>query len=90
MKLYKVVEELNSERKQAVSKHSILEKTLKLYAKMKKLSKSHRSVLDMNITDVHDTENIDIVNGNTIVQSDNKIEVKDEIIGLLLQKMNSM
>ena len=57
---------------------------------MKKLSKSHRSVLDMNIMDVHDIENSDIVNGNTIVQSDNKIEVKDELIGLLLQKMNSM
>ena len=57
---------------------------------MKKVSKSHRSVLDMNLCDVRDIENSDISNGTRIIQSDNKFDVKDEMIGLLLTKINSM
>ena len=53
---------------------------------MKKVSKSHRSVLDMNMSDVNEIAN----NDSVVAQSHDKIELKDEMIGILLEKMNSM
>ena len=93
MKLYKAIEQINSEEEtKLVQRHSVLEDTMKLYSKMKKVSKSHRSVIDMNLRDVRRiaSPSSDNLVANTMAQSRNKIEVKDEIIGLLLKKMNSM
>ena len=90
MKLYKAIEQINSEETKLVQRHSVLEDTMKLYSKMKKVSKSHRSVIDMNLRDVISIASSDNPVANTMSQSRNKIEVKDGMIGLLLKKMNSM
>ena len=86
MKLYKVIEQINGDGKKTFNKLSVLEQTIKLYSKMKKVSKSHRSILDMNMSDVNEIAN----NDSAVAQSHDKIELKDEMIGILLEKMNSM
>lgn len=44
----------------------------------------------MNLPDVNEIANSDIVGIHTTAQSHHKNEVKDEMIGILLDKMNSM
>ena len=44
----------------------------------------------MNLSNVNEIANSDIVDINTTAQSHHKIEVKDKMIGMSLQKMNSM
>ena len=90
MKLYKAIEQINSEETKLVQRHSVLEDTMKLYSKMKKVNKSHRSVIAMNLRDVRSIASSDNPVANTMSQSHNNIEVKDGMIGLLLKKMNSM
>ena len=67
-----------------------MEGAMKLYSKMKKKSKTHRSVLDMNLGDVCDIENIDRCNNYSNNKSDDRSLVKREIIGVLLKKMESL
>ena len=95
MKLYKVVQTLDNREGASIDKkHSVLESTMKLYMKMKRVSKSHQSISDRtNRQDLKDIENIeDEGDGKVdlIVQCDNKIIVKNEMIGLLLKEMNNM
>ena len=95
MKLYKVVQSLDEREGVSVDKkHSVLESTMKLYMKMKRVSKSHRSISDRsNRRDLDDIENVDNEvdsNIDLIEQYDHKIVVKNEMIGLLLTEMNNM
>ena len=71
-------------------KHSTLESTIKLYLKLKKISKSHRSVVDLQLKDVMEIENMVPVIDDTNHQSDLEVKVKEETIGLLVKRMNSM
>ena len=92
MKLYsyKVMEDvnLNDDLLKGV-KHSIMKDTMKLYSRMKKKSKTHRSVIDMNMVDIREIQNMDqrrsLGSGVAEVTS-----VKKEMIGVLLKKMESI
>ena len=52
MKLYKAMEDIKMDDSALANKHGNMEDTIKLYSKMKKRSKTHRSVLDMNMSDI--------------------------------------
>ena len=85
MKLYKVVQSLHEREGVSVDKkHSVLESTTKLYMKMKRVSKSHRSISDRsNRRDLDDIENVDNEvdsNIDLIEQCDHKIVVKNKMI----------
>ena len=57
MKLYKAIEGLDtSDSSELTNKHSIIEESMKLYKKLKKLSNTHRSILDKNRGDVREIE----------------------------------
>ena len=90
MKLYKVVSDLEKDGSIMEKKHSTLESTIKLYLKLKKISKSHRSVVDLQQKDVMEIENMVPVIDDTNHQSDLEVKVKEETIGLLVKRMNSM
>ena len=83
MKLYKVIHELNSEYDDTtVKRHSVLEEAIKVYRKLKKKAKSHRTVYGRDLTSIE----ADTYHNNTIIQSVKGIDVKDELIGLLVKK----
>ena len=67
---------------------------MKIYVKMKRVSKKHRGIcVRSNRQDLKDIENVDnVIEGgvDTFDQSDEKIQVKDEMIGLILKRMNNM
>ena len=89
MKLYKSITEIEKGGEVMDKKHSILESAIKLYLKLKKVSKTHRSVVDLQMGDVMDIEN-STVNNNKNNKSDNGMRVKEETIGLLVKTMNCM
>ena len=105
MKLYTVMEGIDNIDSSLVSeKHSIMETAIKQYSKLKKIGKTHRSVLDKNQRDVHDietsfplrkispantTNRIDCMT-NRINDHKNLNHIKEETIGLLVNKMNKM
>ena len=96
MKMYMVIHNMNLEgitmdgANELIDKHSVLESAMKLYLKLKKKGKTHRSVLDRNRSDVNEIENSSFSFSNTNGQSGNKIVVKKEMIDLLVQRMNVM
>ena len=90
MKLYQVVKDVKIESNVTLNKHSILEGAMKLYLKLKRKGKSHRSVIDRNLRDVSEIENSICVNDNRIQQSNANAIVKKEMIGLLVKKMTLM
>ena len=66
-------------------KYAIMEGAIKKYSKLKKKGKTHRSVFDRNMGDVHEIARsvpVNIGRGNDIV--------KTEMIGQLLGKMCAM
>ena len=92
MKLYRVVKDVSFGENGVVNKHNVLESTMKLYLKLKKKVKSHRSVIDNNQSDLNLITNdynsvidrlVSKVNKNNI-----KTEGHNELIGVLLKKMN--
>ena len=84
MKLYKAVESLDLKSDPTVNRHSILEDSMKLYAKLRKKSKSHRNVLDLNRGDLDD---IEIANPITDAnQIDTNEDDKSRLIKLLVKK----
>ena len=56
MKLYRVIQSVLLGEKQKFNNHILLENTMKIYVKLKKKSKSHRSVLDRQMADLIDIE----------------------------------
>ena len=90
MKLYKVIQSANLGSDVTVNKHSILETSIKLYMKLKKEFKSHRNVLNRNISDVHEIYNYNDVIDDVIHKSGIKTEEESELIGVLVKKMSCM
>ena len=90
MKLYKVIQSVNLDSDVTVNKHSILETSIKLYMKLKKEFKSHRNVLNRNISDVHEIYNYNDVIDDAIHNSGIKTEEESELIGVLVKKMSCM
>ena len=67
-----------------------MEDSVKLYLRLKKKGKSHRSVIDRNKLDVYEIEATNPISFNTIGGSiRNYNRIKKEMIGLLVSKMNS-
>ena len=92
MKLYKTMESLDIDSldmndKFQVNKHSVMEGAIKLYSKLRKKSKTLRSVLDMNLSDVIEIENLSNSEINTIAKSKDSVTIKRELIGALWKKM---
>ena len=56
---------------------------------MKEAVQSKQQKRKQNLSDVNEIANSDSVDINTTAQSHDKIELKDEMIGILLEKMNS-
>ena len=54
------LDSLDMNEKFDVNKHSVMEGTMKLFSKLRKRSKTHRSVLDMNLSDVREIENLGV------------------------------
>ena len=95
LKLYRVIQSLDKDEDVMINKrHLVLEDVMKIYVKMKSVSKKHRAIcVGSNRQDLEDIANIDNrIDGSVGVldQSDEKIQVKDEVIGLILKKMNNM
>ena len=69
-----------------------MERTIKLYSKMKKTCKSHRSVADMNVSDVREIQKI--INEHNqqkdTFQSKCRNDVKKEVVSFLLKKMDQI
>ena len=90
MKLYKSISEIEKDGITVLDKkHIILESTIKLYLRLKKVSKTHRSVVDMQLREVMDIEDSS-VNVNSINSSEDELEMKGKTITLLVKKMNCM
>ena len=90
MKLYKSISEIEKDGITVLDKkHIILESTIKLYLRLKKVSKTHRSVVDMQLREVMDIEDSS-VNVNSINRSEDELEMKGKTITLLVKKMNCM
>ena len=56
MLLYKAIGGLDIEYSETVNAHSILEESIRLYKRTKKVAKTHRSVADKNLGDVKHIE----------------------------------
>ena len=90
MKLYKAMEGLDtSDCHELTNKHSILEDSMKLYKKLKKVSKTHRSVMDKNMRDVREIEAA-LPNRLQSFESTVGKDIKKKTVCLLVKKMNSM
>ena len=91
MKLYLAIEKLSVIADSTVNRHSVMEDSMKLYLKLKKQGKSHRSVIDRNRRDVREIENSISINMNEtdgLTSVSRKTVVKSELIGLLVKSMN--
>ena len=88
MKLYKAVQSVSFGEDITLNKHTILESTLKVYRKLKKKSKSHRNVLDQNLSDIFPGNDYNRVIEHVVSKTDIKIEGQNELIGALLRKMS--
>lgn len=76
MKLYKAKESLDIHDKFEINKHSVMEGSMKLYSKLRNKSKTHQSVLDMNLSDVCEIENLGSNDGNTIEKSKDSVTIE--------------
>ena len=94
MKMYKAFESVEVDTELANEKYSIMEGAIKIYTKLKRKGKTHRSVADKNVADVNEIANSIPLNVNRLTQSDENHTgpignglVKSELIGVLLEKM---
>ena len=91
MKLYLAFSELLEEEYSAIThKYSVMEGAIKKYSRMKKKSKTHRSVMDMNGDDILEIEQSIPLHRNRNYKSEKDTHIKVEMIGKLVNKMNSM
>ena len=91
MKLYLAFSELSEEEHSAITdKYSVMEGAIKKYSRMKKKSKTHRSVMDMNGDDILEIERSIPLHRNRNYKSEKDTHIKVEMIGKLVNKMNSM
>ena len=106
MKLYKALGDLQLHGDMLNEKHDILEKAMKVYSKMKRTSKTYRSVVDKHLSDVRKIEE-SIALDNVRVGADSsgtmnekmadmnfgkdeKAIVKKDIVTILIRKMEQM
>ena len=97
MKMYKALNDFELDEKLKNEQHSIMEGAIKLYSKLKRQGKTHRSVCDRNVGDVNKISrsiplDVNINDGNDhdrYIFNGNE-RVKKEVIGLLLDKMTCM
>ena len=61
-----------------------MEETVSIYRKMKRVGKTHRSVMDRNKKDINEIEN-----ANPLTSRGDK-QIKMELIDLIVNKTNSM
>ena len=61
-----------------------IEGAIKLYLKLKKVSKTHRSVVDLQLKDVMEIENMIPLIDDTNHQNGLEVKVKEETISLLI------
>ena len=54
MKLYTAMESIEIDNGLMSEKHAIMEEAIKKYLKLKKIGRTHRSVLDMNRQDINE------------------------------------
>ena len=71
-----------------VNKHSILEDTMKAYLKLKKIGKSHRSVIERQHSDVTSIQDLFPVDGCNRRQD--MTDFKVSLVDTLVKRMNSM
>ena len=92
MKLYMAFKDVSSDSptNELPDKHSIMEKAIKLYSKLTKKGKTHRSVLDRHGGDLRDIQKAFplIADRNSVTNENTHIKV--EMIGKLLDKMYSI
>ena len=95
--MYKALASVTVDDNLVNDKHSIMEGAIKIYCKLKREGKTHRSVSDRNVGDVNDIERCIPLDTNTNTNSDNDKaisnkngHVKKELIKLLLDKMTCM
>ena len=91
MKLYKAFRDMSEEDFESIpNKYSIMEGAIKKYSRLTKLSKTHRSVLDINMDDITDIERSTPLHVNKTVQSNENTHIKAKVMIKLLNKMVSM
>ena len=92
MKLYKALQELGiaDGDTDIPDKYSVMEGAIKQYYKLKKKGRTHRSVLDRNSRDILEIEASVPVDANSNHKSYGNTHIKEELIGKLLDEMNTM
>ena len=96
MKMYLALDGVKVDENLINDKHSIMEGAVKIYSKLECQGKTHRSVCDRNVKDVNEIANsipLDVDNSSNHIcttHHNGNVHVKDELIGLLLDKMTIM
>ena len=92
MKMYKALKDLEVDSDNIIQsdRYSIMEGAIKKYCLMKKKGKTHRSVIDRNRADIMEIEQSIPLHPNAMSKNDGNTHIKDEMIGKLIIKMNSM
>ena len=92
MKLYAALKDLSPDGTviDMPNKHSIMEGAMKMYSKLTKKGKTHRSVLDRNGSDLREIERAFPVANYTNKEDNENTHIKREMIGKLLDRMYSM
>ena len=94
MKLYAVIENMDVDNSLMSDKYAIMENTIKKYSKLKKLGKTHRSVLDKNRRDVSEIAKTHPITSGTDATTVHPLKrsvcIKDELVGLIVDKMNKL
>ena len=94
MKLYAVIENMDVDNSLMSDKYAIMENTIKKYSKFKKLGKTHRSVLDKNRRDVSEIAKTHPITSGTDATTVHSLKrsvcIKDELVGLIVDKMNKL
>ena len=87
--MYRTFKELSESNMDAITnKYSIQESLIKVYSKLKKKGKTHRSVLGRNLNDILEIDQSIPLDAGSIAKSDGNTHIKEEIIGKLVLKMN--
>ena len=94
MKMYRAFDSVELDEKLANEKHSIMEGAIKIYTRLKRKGKSHRSVCDRNVADVNEIASSIPLNIHTKYKSvappSDTGRVKSELIEVLLKNMTVM
>ena len=95
MKMYLALDSVKMDENLINEKFSIMEGAVKNYSKFKRIGKTHRSVCDRNVKDVDEIANsiplnVEDHSSHIGTNQNGSVNVKNELIGLLLDKMAVM